>query len=959
MRNVETRLRRLERILEFSRELTSTVSLEPLLHKIVKAAAELTGSEMAAILLLDGHTGELRFVASSNLLDKLFDIPVPFDESIAGAALSSGKPLIVPDARADPRHYKVVDQLIGFETRSLLAVPLQFQDRRIGVLEAENKRDGDEFDQQDVETLTALAAQATVAIENARLVEALQKSHDESEHRVEERTDELLKANAALKKEVAERVRAEEALQRRNRELAALNAITQALSTSLELQDILDQALARAVNALGFVGGLIALTDERTGELALFSHAGLPQPLIEHLQTQGLSDDLCGSAYIKDLHENTQANEYGLLEMGLQSCASAPIACHDRTLGIFCLFDTAPHSFSETDHTLLTAIGQQIGVAVENARLFRDVVRERQASYTLLNTAKALSTTLDFDKLLERILDELQHVAPYDTASISMLRDERGWTIAVRGLEHALARRFVLEDRPLVQRIVRAGEPVIVPDVRQEPDLALDEASAQARARLGAPLIAKGEIIGVLIMNSRHPYTYDKEAAHRAFAFAHQVALAIENSRLYGQVQAKLREANLLHSVTTALSFTLDLDLMLPYVARSLCEILNGTSVEIYGLSEQGDQPLRSATVALIAGYATPGSTEAEKKRRLAQGQTCTLADLPAMAEALAQRRPAQVQEDDPKADPHVQASLKARDARAMLLLPMVAGDRVLGFAQVWESKSHRRFTTGEIATGQTLVHQAAITIDNARLVEALRQRTIELQARNEELDAFAHTVAHDLKTPLTSLIGFGNLLEQRLTEMSEEELRDNLQMMIQSGHKMNTIIGELFLLTSVRKMEKVEMAPLDMAYIVAETRARLGDVLKRHQVEIIMPEDWPVALGRGPWVEEVWVNYISNAVKYGGRPDEQVPPRIELGFDELVKKVRFWVRDNGPGLTPEEQAQMFTPFTRLNQARAKGHGLGLSIVQRIVEKMDGQVGVESAPGQGSVFFFTLPIAPI
>jgi len=947
-----------------------------LLHKIVEAAAELTDSEMAAILLLDEHTGELRFVTSSNLLDKLFDIPVPLDESIAGAALSSGKPLIVPDTRIDPRHYKVVDQLTGFETRSLLAVPLQFKERRIGVLEVENKHDGGEFDQEDVETLTALAAQATAAIENARLVEALQKSHDESERRVEERTDELSKANAALKKEVAERARTEEALQRRNQELAALNAITQALSASLELQDILDQALARAVNVLGFAGGLIALTGERTGELALFSHVGLPQPLIEHLQTQGLSDDLCGSAYL-------EKKFLGLLEMELQSCAGAPIAYHDRTIGIFCLFDTAPRSFSKTDHTLLTTIGQQIGVAVENARLFRDVVRERQVSYTLLDTAKALSTTLDIDKLLERILDELQHVAPYDTASISMLRDERGWTVAARGLEHALAKRFVLEERPLVQRIVRTGEPVVVPDVRQEPDLAPDAASGQARSRLGAPLIAKGEIIGVLIMNSHHFYTYDEEAARRVFAFAHQVALAIENSRLYGQVQARLREANLLHSVTTALSATLDLDLILPYVARSLCEILNSTSVEIYGLNKEDDQPLHLATVALIAGYAIPGSTEAEKKRHLAQDRTCTLADFPIAAEALAQRRPAQAQEDDPRADPHVQASLKTRDARAMLLLPMAAGDRVLGFAQVWESKSPRRFTAGEIATGQTLIHQAAITIDNARLVEALRQRTIELQARNEELDAFAHTVAHDLKTPLTSLIGFSNLVEQRFAEMSEEELRDNLQMMIQSGRKMNTIIAELLLLTSVRKMEEVKMAPLDMAYIVAETQVRLAALIERYQAEIIVPDDWPAALARGPWVEEVWANYISNAIKYGGRPGERVPPRVELGFDEWANgrmdewanggsgtdsssnsqfahsHIRFWVRDNGPGLTPEEQARLFTPFTRLDQARAKGHGLGLSIVRRIVEKMDGQIGVESAPGQGSVFFFTLPVAPV
>ena len=119
------------------------------------------------------------------------------------------------------------------------------------------------------------------------------------------------------------------------------------------------------------------------------------------------------------------------------------------------------------------------------------------------------------------------------------------------------------------------------------------------------------------------------------------------------------------------------------------------------------------------------------------------------------------------------------------------------------------------------------------------------------------------------------------------------------------------------------------------------------------MPDDWPSALGYAPWIEEVWINYISNAIKYGGQP-----PRVELGAEKQADNtVRFWVRDNGPGLSPEDQARLFTPFEQL-QVRAKGHGLGLSIVQRILEKMDGQVGVESEEGKGSLFYFVLAGAP-
>ncbi len=237
-----------------------------------------------------------------------------------------------------------------------------------------------------------------------------------------------------------------------------------------------------------------------------------------------------------------------------------------------------------------------------------------------------------------------------------------------------------------------------------------------------------------------------------------------------------------------------------------------------------------------------------------------------------------------------------------------------------------------------------------AKRLEELASSNAELQARNEELDAFAHTVAHDLKNPLTLLIGYSSLLQKRHAEMSNEDLGRYLNLMARGGRKMTNIIEELLLLASVRKVEEAEMVPLDMAGVVAEVQGRLASLIEEYQAEIVLPEGWPRALGYGPWVEEVWANYLSNAIKYGGQP-----PRVELGATEQADGfVRFWVGDNGAGLTPEEQARLFTPFTRLHHVRAEGHGLGLSIVQRIAEKLGGQVGVESQAGQGCVFFFSL-----
>jgi signal transduction histidine kinase len=232
----------------------------------------------------------------------------------------------------------------------------------------------------------------------------------------------------------------------------------------------------------------------------------------------------------------------------------------------------------------------------------------------------------------------------------------------------------------------------------------------------------------------------------------------------------------------------------------------------------------------------------------------------------------------------------------------------------------------------------------------ALQQHIHELEAQNQELRAYAHTVAHDLKGPLGTLIILAGVLQEEYTQMPVEEQHSCLNDLVRVARKMSNTVDELLLLAEVREAE-VETQPLDMAAIVAEAQARLAHMVQDYQAQIILPAAWPVAKGRGAWVEEVWVNYLSNAIKYGGWP-----PHVELNAAmQLDGAVCFWVRDNGPGIALEDQARLFKPFTRLDQARAKGHGLGLSVVRQIVEKLGGEVGVTSVPGHGSMFSFTLP----
>jgi signal transduction histidine kinase/FixJ family two-component response regulator len=401
-------------------------------------------------------------------------------------------------------------------------------------------------------------------------------------------------------------------------------------------------------------------------------------------------------------------------------------------------------------------------------------------------------------------------------------------------------------------------------------------------------------------------------------------------------LQQRNRELAMLNRASQALASTLDLDQVLVSVLEEVRRLLGIVACSIWLIDPE--------TGELVCRQSAGPQSELVRGFRLAPGQ--------GLAGWVAQSGETLVVADTHADERYFKGVDKQTGLmlRSILSVPLRAKRGVIGVLQVTDTQTDR-FDETHLALIEPLTASAAIAITNAELIEALRRRTAELEARNEELDAFAHTAAHDLKGPLGYIVGFAKVLAQDYATMPEEQLSRYLQTIARSGSKMGDIIDALLLLASAHKLEDVELRPLEMADIVDEALQRLAFMVDQYQAEIVLPDAWPLAMGYGPWVEEVWVNYISNALKYGGQP-----PRVELGATTQADgTLRFWVRDNGVGLTPEEQARLFTPFTRFDQVRAKGHGLGLSIVRRIVEKLGGEVGIESEVGQGSTFSFTLP----
>lgn len=235
---------------------------------------------------------------------------------------------------------------------------------------------------------------------------------------------------------------------------------------------------------------------------------------------------------------------------------------------------------------------------------------------------------------------------------------------------------------------------------------------------------------------------------------------------------------------------------------------------------------------------------------------------------------------------------------------------------------------------------------------KTIQQEARIYKQRSAELDAYARSVAHDLKHPMAAILGYSELL----TDLYADQLPENfptsiLTKMAESAEIASQTIDALLLLATV-DITEVQLKSIDMETAVNNVLLRLEPMIEQCQGRVILPDEWETAVGYLPWVEEVWANYLSNSLKYGGKT-----PTITLSCEPYsTNMIRFWVTDDGPGIPDEIGEKLFNEFKRPRQPQDKNsHGLGLAIVQRIVEKLGGTVGYKSEPDDGSQFFFTLP----
>lgn len=548
--------------------------------------------------------------------------------------------------------------------------------------------------------------------------------------------------------------------------------------------------------------------------------------------------------------------------------------------------------------------------------------------------------------MAQEVVDILVSILGQDNAAVLLIDSEanllRPLALNLRefGSDHAAAESAYIAshdlhlDNGISGTVAKSGHTIRIGDVGRNERFFPE--SDEIASQMCAPLRGEGRVFGVIIVESSRLNAYSEHDQHVLESIAGQLAIALENARLQAQVSGNI------HVTTDRRHVQLQEELeeskrtikSLREAENRYRQVVERLPAIIYIAESVGFRRMLyvSPQVEVVMGYTHSEWTTGPKSWR----ETIHPADRDRVLATLAGSETSQSELISLEyrlvtQDGHVRwfrdESLPIQDDEGRR--PLVLG--------IMFNIDDLKDTEQEI-----LKHQTELT----EQIEALK-------VQNEELNAFSHTVAHNLKNPLAILIGFAKVLEQEYSNSVDETLNQGIQVIYDSGQRMESIIEELLLLAEVRQLEDIKIKTLNMESIVKDIGDQLSNMVSEYQATIVMPSAWPTALGHKAWVQEIWVNYVSNAIKYGGRP-----PRVELGaVVQPDGMARFWVRDDGPGITMEDQERLFVPFTKLDQIQAQGHGLGLSIVQRIATKLGGDVGVQSEPGRGSLFWFTLPMA--
>jgi len=754
--------------------------------------------------------------------------------------------------------------------------------------------------------------------------------------------------------------------QRRALLLHAMEAIGQSLTSSLDLNEVLDTIVGKALEVMGAESAMVVLGDAGASEYKVMRAAGR---LSDQYAVIGSIPIGGGPVSVAVREGRTIATRNILTDPklwlaplrradiereGFKATVAAPLAAKDRILGALVVHYWTERSFGSEEIAALEFLAKQAAIAIRNASLYEAEQAEAARIRALTTVNRRISSALELDALLRAISESAAELTGARLVTF-WLADEQRRTLSltsgtVAEMVESFTPRIMSYDQGTVGWVALHREKLVVDD------LARDERNVVRawtdrwgiRSFSGFPVLAGEELLAVMVVAHTEPLRFGNDKQDMMDLFLAQAAIAIQNARLFREAKRRRDVAEVLARLARELTSTLEVEPIAKLLARGSAELVNARAAGVF-LLEPEDGTLRA-----LATHGVDADTMGELIFKPGEG---------AVGRAVAERRI--VATADILADPAIQLSawvrerIRASGYRAVVGVPLLTHDRVIGALGLGADPGST-FSREELQTLEALADQASLAFENARLYASARDSLVRLRetqaqlvqaAKMSALGQLVSGVAHELNNPLSVIVGYGQLLLAR--EVPAAVLRP-IELMVAQADRMAKIVRNLLLFARQRPAERM---PVNLNEVLDQTLAlRLNQMqISAIAVDKKFARGLPSVLADPHQLEQVFLNLLLNAeqamleAKHGGRII------LTTGVTRDGRSVYAEVIDDGPGIPHEALPHVFEPFFTTKTV-GTGTGLGLSVSYGIVEEHGGHLVVDSRPGR-TVFRLELPVA--